>query len=161
MTLPSFPSWMLNWEIIFSQLHPLQPYSLPWYIFLRSGLLAAPSEVSFSRLNRQKKYQWQDLTRYQSVVWTTSPLNRTRRWLLTLLNFCTSHPKLKVLFNLSYVRLSRIFCPIRRGIVVTHALLSDWELVPHILHAWESGQYKQRPVSVDPILEDQWNLTAV
>ena len=152
MTLPSFPSWMLNWEIIFSQLHPLQPYSLPWYIFLRSGLLAAPSEVSFSRLNRQKKYQWQDLTRYQSVVWTTSPLNRTRRWLLTLLNFCTSHPKLEVFFHLSYVRLSRMFRRIRRAIVETHALLLGQEWVPHIVHAWGSGRYKHRPVSVAPIL---------
>ena len=42
MTLPSFLSWMLNWVMIFLQLHPLQPYSLPRFFcevrFINSSL---------------------------------------------------------------------------------------------------------------------------
>ena len=84
-----------------------------------------------------------------------------RRWLLTLLNFCTSFPKLEVLSHLSYVRLSKMFRRIQRDIVVTHALSPGLELVPQIMYAYDNGRDKHRPISVAPILEDQWNLIEV
>ena len=54
-----------------------------------------------------------------------------------------------------------MFCRIRRDIVVTHSLSLGLELVTQILHACDIGRDKHQAVSMAPILEDQWNPTAV